>query len=150
MTIEKAKELLPAIKHFIDGGNLWWYYYAYNEWYKQRNIFFANYPCNIIEDKHFEARKAYALCKEIEQRVYGNKEWHTIRNPIWNNSDTYRPKLKNKEPVFEWQYIVKCSKHSKLYDTTKYYTEEEIKKCNFYFAEKYAPSKRERVSDECK
>ena len=37
MTREKCKELLPAITHFVNGGNLW--SYVDKKWIKQKSVF---------------------------------------------------------------------------------------------------------------
>ncbi len=112
MTREQAKLLSPVIKYFADGGNLWCYT-TQREWIKQSEVLlFQNYA-NIIEDKHFEARKAFALGEDIEKRAKyqdnSTGKWYTDINPTWNNiSYEYRPKPK--EPVYEWQWIFKRNK----------------------------------------
>ncbi len=104
MNRKQAKELLPAIKHFADGGNLWRYNNRLEEWESQTIIEPLNKESNIIEDKHFEARKAFALGEEIEYEkyTYGVKTWVLRDNDSWFWSVDYRPKPK--EPVYEWQW----------------------------------------------
>ena len=96
MTREECKELLPIIEHFAHGGNIWQYSTAHNKWYKQNYI----YPDDIsrptvIEDKHFETRKAYALGEEVQVRQ-GN-DFSDIRVPLWEQREgsEYRPKPKS-------------------------------------------------------
>ncbi len=106
MNRKQAKELLPAIKHFANGGNLWRYNNRLEEWESQTIIEPLNKESNIIEDKHFEARKAFALGEEIElfKEVRG---WYKCDNPSWIQSVKYRPKPKE---VYEWQRLYKKDK----------------------------------------
>ena len=95
MTRERAKELLPAIKHWSEGNALWYYRKSVQNWYSYtteklsfEDILKTDY---IIEDKHFEARKAYALSKPLEYRRFGTTEWKPVtNNPQWLSSYEYR------------------------------------------------------------
>ena len=107
MNREQAKELLPAITHFANGGDLW---YCENiikssvmTWHKQSEVWVGKTGChinNIIEDKHFEARKAEALGEEVEVQM-PNNSWYIDDSPSWYSDATYRPK----KPVYAWQWI---------------------------------------------
>ena len=93
MTKEQAKKLLPAITHFAKGGNLWGY--NSNEWYKQSKLWLDDDGIqNIIEDKHFEARKADALGEEIEVSLtlHGITPWQICNHPTWSGMHHYRAK----------------------------------------------------------
>ena len=107
MTRLQCEELLPAIKHFAEGGSLW----ADEElgWSKQKEVYFNEYMVeNIIEDKHFEARKAFALGGEVECRYKNtNNPWVMDIRPTWKSDFEYRPK--SKEPVYEWQWLFKVN-----------------------------------------
>jgi hypothetical protein len=111
MNRKEAKRWLPEVIHWANGGELW----ATNEgndWFKQGELVLNEYTCavstfNIIEDRHFEARKAHALGEPIEVLgVIGG--WSTIDNPTWSQSDQYRPEKKEwyenipKEGVLCW------------------------------------------------
>ena len=62
----------------------------------------------VIKDKHFEARKAYALGEEIECRNTGEHNWLTLlENPCWLDECEYRPKPKTKTIVLEEWYTLR-------------------------------------------
>ena len=120
MTRTKAKELLPAITHFAKGGDLWWCDteepLSPNSWKKQI-IFGCNNEykiMNIIEDKHLEARKAYALGKDIETSTFG-ESWEVVtdESALWT-AKYYRPKPKE---VYECQWLLKY-KNKDSYELT--------------------------------
>ena len=96
MTHKKAKELLPALAHFANGGKLWVWCHPFEKWEVQTSIYINDtYPVrNIIEDKHFEARKAFALGEEIQAKKELSKEWRESLNPQWSTYYSYRPKPK--------------------------------------------------------
>jgi len=75
MNRREARKIQEALNHFAHGGDLWWWCYGDNRWYMQTAILFGNYPCNIIEDEHFEFRKAQALGAEIEQIKWNTCNW---------------------------------------------------------------------------
>ena len=97
MTRDKAKKLLSVITHFANGGNLWYYY---NEWNKQKELFDWNSgfkAFNVIEDKNFEARKAFSLGEDIEaRRRSSHYPWESVGKALcdFNDSFEYRPKPK--------------------------------------------------------
>ncbi len=140
MNREETKKLLPAITHFADGGNLWRYNNRLEKWECQTTVEQLNKESNIIEDKHFESRKAFALGEEIEKRIKyqddTDGQWNVTHYPTWNNiSYEYRPK--SEKPVYEWQWIYKINKIYHLTDI--FYTEEEAND-----GSKFEPSKRIR------
>ncbi len=137
MNRKETKKLLPAITHFASGGDLWWYDIHKKIWRKQDGVFYTkDESCNIIEDKHFESRKAFALGEEIEYEkyTYGVKTWVLRDNDSWFWSVDYRPKPKE---VYEWQWTYKINKTYHLTDI--FYTEKEA---NDWV--KFEPSKRIR------
>ena len=139
MTREEAKELHEAFNHFANGGDLWFYNPDINRWYKQDNLYDKARPdiCNVIEDKHFEARKAFALGEEIEYKREHFDRWHIIKDASWNDKIQYRPKLKE---VYEWQWA--CRERGN-YSLTDYYTEKQaLDYCSGCM--KFEPSKRIR------
>jgi len=95
MTREQAKKWLPEITHWANGGNLW-YWYDNKEWVKIDNIYFETLDDIkiVIEDKHFEARKAFALGEPIEISLFNDEPFERCENPIWNDIHKYRPKPK--------------------------------------------------------
>jgi len=138
MTKNKVKKLLPALEHFANGGNLWCY--NEKEWFKQSELYTRSkegYIDNIIEDRHFEARKAHALGEEIESCGGMGERWRLETYNLWDDEMEYRPKLK--EPIYEWQWYEKISdNYFKL--TNDHFTEE----CAQPDWVKFEPSKRER------
>ena len=57
------------------------------------------YDIYVIDDKHIEARKAFALGEEIEFNQC--ETWITTGNPTWK-ADEYRPKPK--EPIYDYHF----------------------------------------------
>ncbi len=92
MTQENAKKWLPELIHFANGGTLWGYS-SNHQWFKYKNpLVNINFKDEIIiiEDKHFEARKAFALGDPIE---WSDKytPWTITENPTWKRIQ-YRAK----------------------------------------------------------
>ncbi len=89
MTRKQAKQWLPEITHWTNGGNLW--NYEFGRWQKMEAPAFRT-KMYIIEDEHFEARKAYALGEPIE---WSDKHtsWTLVENPTWKRIQ-YRPRPK--------------------------------------------------------
>ena len=155
MNKEECKKLLPAITHFVNGGELWYYSNTDRKWYKQDNFITqaeGSKIHNIIEDKHFEARKAYALGGEIEFRLTCMSSWlYSSKEPSWNEYE-YRPK----EPVYEWQWIYRYMAGSKwIYAFSGHYPNEDmvsafIERANVKYStihelvEKFIPSRKIR------
>ncbi len=100
MTRKKAIKLLPAIKHFACGGNLWAWDYPFSRWIKQTTVYTNDtYPIqNILEDKHFKARKADALQNQIQGKQQGTQLWATmmtqdgVSDIAWLDNWEYRQK----------------------------------------------------------
>jgi hypothetical protein len=136
MTRLQCKELQEAFNHFANGGNLWRYNNRLNEWKIQTTIEPVNKESNIIEDQHFEARKAYALGEEIEYRISIHYPWSSTNKPNWTTGE-YRPKPK--EPVYEWQYYYLLDEVYVL--TNRFYTDDIENKKDWI---KFKPSKRLR------
>ena len=95
MTRERAKELLPAIEFWANGGDLWWYNHIIKEWQKYLtcDIDFNDLEPNeiVIGDCHLEARKAYALSKPIEVKRGLSMEWEPVSSkPSWCSTYKYR------------------------------------------------------------
>jgi len=135
MDRNQAKELLPAITHFANGGELW--SYEGGRWNCQVGVNFNNYsfPINVIQDKHFEARKAHALGEGIE---YDNgteiEEWRICYKPYWLKDTKYRPKPKE---VYEWQWYFQ--ENDGEFKLTPFWVED---MCNTHKWTKFEPSKR--------
>ena len=105
MTREEAEKLLPAMAHFVKCGNLW--YYSCGTWRKQDSIIYEDTwdIQNIIEDKHFEIRKANALGTPIQcKHKVGKWDWHDT-DDFGVFQDQYEFRIKPKEPVYEWQWL---------------------------------------------
>ena len=85
-------------------GNLWWYYEIDKKWIKQNKILLEIHKTNnIIEDKYFELRKAFALDEIIQLQMQKGHWVDCDEEPSWCFSiEDYR--IKPKEPVYEWQY----------------------------------------------
>ena len=127
MTREQAKKLLSAITHFASGGNLWCYDEIKKEWFvlndNELNWDLTNKACYIIEDQHFISRKAFALGEEIETSSFGELwEKVTDESALWT-AKYYRPKPK--EPVYEYQWLIRRNRDGYL-KTTKHITDTEF------------------------
>jgi len=128
MTRERAKTLLPEIIHWANGGNLWKYVESTKTWVmhdceeKDELLFKSTTKSHyVIEDKHFEARKAFALGEDVERRKKYQDDtvgrWVGDASPSWNtNSYEYRPKPKEwynnipKEGILCWVWNDKYEK----------------------------------------
>jgi len=144
MTKKQAIELSPAIQHFAKGNDLYYYSRVDEKWYKQDIIIlFGGVPeiQNIIKDKHFDARQAFALGQPIECRQDNTSvPWDTLHKnqiPLWRDDMQYRPK--STEPVYEWQWAYI---EYEDYVMSEYHTEEETSEDHDWI--KFEPSKRIR------
>jgi len=138
MTKEQAKELLPAITHFANGGELV-SCRTDKEWFEQSQVYINTehlHCSNIIQDKHFEARRAYALGEEVQTRHFGTDKWVACKMPAFLRTTQYRPKPKE---VYEWQWAYI---EYEDYVMSEYHTEEETSEDHDWF--KFEPSKRIR------
>jgi hypothetical protein len=95
MTRDEVKNMLPILRAFAEGQNIW-FPKNKNTWQKENNnieldeILIKNY---VIGDKYFSARKAHALGEPVE--VLGNLGvWSITTNPKWLPALQYRPKKK--------------------------------------------------------
>ncbi len=98
MTRKQCKELLPEIAHFSRDGSLW--FFNDIEWIEQNEVLLGGIThsiCNVIEDTHFEARKAWALGKPIEfyNLISDENYWRDCGSsgPSWIGGYLYREKL---------------------------------------------------------
>ena len=93
MTKEQAKKWLPEISHWANGGGLW-FYNIHNEWQKKTLDEFRINQIYVIEDQHFEARKAHALGKHIESKLTNSVGlFSNDLCPTWSEYNSYRPKF---------------------------------------------------------
>ena len=137
MTREQAKELLPAITHFANGGELV-SCRTDEEWFEQSQVYINTehlYCSNIIEDKHFEARKAFALGEEVEQMKWDTCNWGEFEQ--FHENGKYRVKPKE---VYEWQWYYKRETDEFIRLTYTFSTEQNAEKGWV----KFEPSKRLR------
>jgi len=154
MTVKELKILYPATTHMVNGGNLWYYSAVDKKWYVQTNFIMPKERgtieiYNIIEDKHFEARKAYALGKEIEvlNGLTSSRTWAIVHGPAWEDNSVYREvstgkKSKKPKPVHEWLWYYESSTTDGGFRLgTTYYTKDEVTNHAF---KKFKPSKRIR------
>ncbi|MCD6435991.1 MAG: hypothetical protein J7L15_06340, partial [Clostridiales bacterium] len=99
MTRVNAKRWLPEITHWANGGELYVYDPFDGIWNVKLAQTFKTDQTYVIKDKHFEARKAFALGEEVE--MYCPSKWvgwvKTHDNMLWNDDWEYRPKPKSKE-----------------------------------------------------
>ena len=145
MTLKELRGMYPEITHMVNGGDLWYYSAAGERWCVQTNFITPKERgtikiYNIIEDEHFEARKAYALGKDLE---FCSKEcgvWTDITNPVWMSDRKYRKK--KAKPIYEWLWYYKNSVKDGVFDLgTVYCTRDEVTNP---ILKKFKPSKRIR------
>ena len=94
MTRQSVQRLKAAFNHFANGGDLWYYGNTDRKWYKQQAFISQSENSkihNIIEDEHFESRKADALGQAVEIYNYNTCAWEIMDNPSFGGI-TYRPK----------------------------------------------------------
>lgn len=104
MTRQELKDSWHLLEHWKNGGDIYirkqsgWHLCELNEIPNVKSFDF------VIKDKHFEARKAYALGEQVEFYNKLSNSWDEVSTPLWGNCD-YRPKPKEK--VFEkrWRYL---------------------------------------------
>ena len=155
MTRIETKELLSAIIHFANGGELWWYNPSSDTWKKQIKVWCNKADMhndrimNVIEDSHFESRKHFALGGEIEYQNPDTALWQLVEGsiPLFDDWITYRPKPK--EPVYEWQwyYFETMRDHSCFRLTYHWHTTKEkaqLQTGHYEIQGKFEPSKRIR------
>ncbi len=101
MNRKQAKKWLPEITHWANGGNLW--FYDRGKWkpfkHSIKELFnFHDLGKCVMEDKHFETRKAHALGEPIE--IFTMNYWHIDDHPKFEDCFKYRPKKK------EWYHNI--------------------------------------------
>jgi len=89
MTREQASKWIKEIEAFADGGEILWYHSKHKEWYIHTEPTWSMDILYVINDKHVEARKAFALGEHIEIR--GFNTWELCCNPTWMDTCEYRP-----------------------------------------------------------
>jgi len=92
MNREQTKQWLPEIIAFAEGKTLW--LYNNKTWCIMKSLTFLIDSIIVIEDKHFEARKAFALGEPIECTCGITTSFKNCINPSWCDMCTYRPKSK--------------------------------------------------------
>ena len=149
MTITECKIAVLAMQHFVNGGNLWYWSEVDKKWCTQIEFILPSSMgiirvYNIIEDEHFEARKAFALGGKVEIEAHNNV-WADCEHPTFIPACKYRPK----KPVYEWLWyaniFVDGRKQTKV--TRQYHTtleSVESKENCFHIWVKFESSKRER------
>lgn len=159
MNRKQVKHNLKAMEFWGNGGNLW--FYRDGGWfiYTLDDIPFTSTERThfIIEDKHFEARKAFALGMPIEISLNGNQPWQRSTSPSWREYNEYQPKPNEwfdniHKPVLCWVWnnnstigkqpkeIVKyCEQHNTFLSNTPlvwWHNAEPIKPEECYYGEK--------------
>jgi len=114
MTREQAKRLEKEIAHWANGGDLWYWSDLHKSWRRDTNKELSfnekelyNY---VIEDKHFEARKAFALGDPIQHYSHatmGMGEW-VDTDEIVVTYRYYRPKPKEWHDTVSEENPVLC------------------------------------------
>ena len=93
MNREQIKKWLPEMTAYSEGKDI--LYMSNNlQW---EEIEYPNFNADIIyviNDKHVEARKAFALGEPIEVSYDDGKTWYQKWKPNWNNGLISRPKKK--------------------------------------------------------
>ncbi len=108
MTKENAKKWAKEIEFWANGGTLWGFT-PEEGWFEYTIALVFNEDIYIMEDQHFESRKAFALGEPIEYNMEAsNLGWSPVLSPIWYNHLIYRPKPKEwfddipKEGILCW------------------------------------------------
>jgi len=95
MTRENINRWLPEIKYYGSGGILHTYVDFQHIWMKiEGSISFTGTKKTdyVMQDQHFEQRKAYALGETIQTRNYKG-DWQDIKDePLFGNHTVYRVK----------------------------------------------------------
>ncbi len=142
MTREQTNELLPAIQHFADGGNLWGHD-DQDGWYEQFQFWCDEGGIhNIIEDKHFKVRKAFALGASVQYRENSAMNWKTIAEPKWENWTEYS--ITSKKPVYEYQYFY-INDVNNFFEFTGFFTDKEAEELDKTRYTKFEISKRRKL-----
>ena len=131
-----------------DETKVWWRGIDDIDWMSSDKPLWTDRHIYIVDDQWAELRKAQADGKQLQFCIYD--EWTDstltlgeIRSAMSGVVSDWR--IKQKEPVYEWQWIFKDIDKDKYYMTTCFYTEKGI---NADFKQKpierYEPSKRKK------
>ncbi len=134
MIREEVERLLPEISHWAKGGVLYWYDSDDKTWEVVENWSLDWYieVSVVIEDQHFEARKADALGEPIEVYSESTGFWGSCIKPLWSSYREYRPKPK--EPTYDYhftfrrgeQWHISISRWQNLKEAMHFITGEDI------------------------
>lgn len=108
------KKYKTEFDHWLNGGEVYWYNCNYKEEETDEWL-----PCEpecswaidthyVIQDKHFEARKAHALGEEIEWITPNTShgKWEKCDHScLWDDSFEYRPQPKTKTIIVEKWFV---------------------------------------------
>ena len=93
MNREETRKWFKELEAFAQGEELYTYNEHSKEWYHVVGSGFNLTDIIVIQDEHFEARKAYALGEDIECRDNGISGWSKVLSePFWSKGVSYRPK----------------------------------------------------------
>jgi len=108
MTRKHAKKWIKEIKFWANGGTLWWYSPNVG-WFEYMGDLLLDNHIYVMGDKHFRARKAFALGKPIQAQHYDGLWSDIVENRVcWDDNIKYRPKPKEwfddipKEGILCW------------------------------------------------
>ncbi len=96
MRREQVKKSIQEIEFWANGGNLWKYSKRAKQWVLWLGDIYdfmqAGKESFVMEDDHFEARKAFALGDPIEVSIQGS-DFISTSCPNWNGvNNTFRPR----------------------------------------------------------
>ena len=98
MTRENINRWMEEIKYYGSGGTLYTYIDFQNAWVQiEGSISFTGTEkfSYVMEDEHFEQRKAYALGKTIQTMNFQG-DWQDVPiEPRWSSNTVYRVKPKS-------------------------------------------------------
>ncbi len=116
MTKRNATNWGKAIEFWGNGGNLWYWDANFEKWEKYEYDAEIEFSSNrelfyIMEDKHFEARKADALGEKVEF-INNEGRWMDCNdNPEFRANGKYRPKKREwydyaspENPILCWTF----------------------------------------------
>ena len=145
-------EIVNLIKAYKEGAVIEYYSSMFEKWKLTAHEPLWGKKCSYrikggisIEswNKWKDVILAYWSGKEIEfKRLFTGEGWKSSNAPTWEDTGWFDYRVK---PEYAWQWIIKRDKNS-IYDMTGFYTEEEINSRDYFFFEKYQPSKR-KIND---
>jgi len=95
MLLENAQHNKESICEWINGKSLWNYNDTLKVWEKQTGDITFNLKDKkvyVIEDQHFDIRKAFALEQPIEKKHKNSEMWVDAIIPEWSKEYDYRLK----------------------------------------------------------